>query len=88
MTIFGGRQKCENKLCCHLQQQQQQQGGGEEEEEEQHEDEEEEEEKEEEKEEEPNFDKKICGRMLTSCGMTRTSHCALHLRTTRAHYYT
>ena len=33
MTIFRGRQKCDNKLCCHLQQQQQQQKEEEEEEE-------------------------------------------------------
>ena len=32
-----------------------------------------------------NFDKKMCGRMLTSYGMTRTSHSALRLRTSRAH---
>ena len=24
-------------------------------------------------------DKTMCGKMVTSCGMTRTSHCALHL---------
>ena len=42
-------------------------------------------EEEEEEEDAPNFDKKMCGRMLTSCGMTRSSHCALRLRTSRAH---
>ena len=57
MTIFRGRQKCDNKLCCHLQQQQKE---GEEEEEE------EEEKEEEEEEDAQNFDKKMCGRMLTS----------------------
>ena len=58
MTIFRGRQKCDNKLCCHLQQQQKE---GEEEEEQQQQQYEEEEE-----EDAQNFDKKMCGRMLTS----------------------
>ena len=31
------------------------------------------------------FDKKMCGRMLTSSSMTRAPHCALRLRTSRAH---
>ena len=57
MTIFGGRQKCDNKLCCHLQQQQQKEGEDEEEEQQQYEEEEE---------DAQNFDKKMCGRMLTS----------------------
>ena len=45
-----------------------------------------------EEEHEQKCDKKMCGRMVTSYGMTRTSHCALHLRartgdmnTTNAH---
>ena len=37
MTIFWGRQKCDNKLCCHLQQQQQKEGEEEEEDEEEEE---------------------------------------------------
>ena len=87
---FWGWQKCDNKLCCHLQQEE-----GEEEEQQQQQHEEEEEEEAEEEEEEAGAeaeeehaqkcDKKMCGRMLTSCGMTRTSHCALRLRTSRAH---
>ena len=64
MTIFRGRQKCDNKLCYHLQQQQKE--GEEEEEQQQQQYEEEEEEDEEEEEEAQNFDKKMCGRMLTS----------------------
>ena len=56
MTIFRGRQKCDNKLCCHLQQQQKE--GEEEEQQQQYEEEEEE--------DAQNFDKKMCGRMLTS----------------------
>jgi len=27
----------------------------------------------------------MCGKMVTSCGMTRTSHCALHLRARAEH---
>ena len=30
-------------------------------------------------------DKKMCGTMLTSCGMTRTSHCALQMRAPAEH---
>ena len=30
-------------------------------------------------------DKKMCGKMDTICGMTRTSHCALHLRARAEH---
>ena len=37
MTILRGRQKCDNKLCCHLQQQQQKEGEEEEDEEEEEE---------------------------------------------------
>ena len=59
MTIFRGRQKCDNKLCCHLQQQQKE---GEEEEQQQ----EEEEDDDEEEEDAQKFDKTMCGRMLTS----------------------
>ena len=70
MTIFRGRQKCDNKICCHLQQQQEEDDDDDDEEEE---------------EEAQKCDKKMRGRMLTGCGMTRTSHCALHLRTSRAH---
>ena len=85
MMIFKGRQKCDNKLCCHLQQQQE----GEEEQNEEEEEEEEEEEAgagaEAEEEHARKCDKKMCGRMLTSCGITRTSHCALLLCTSRAH---
>ena len=58
MTIFRGRQKCDNKLCCHLQQQQKE--GEEEEEQEQQQ------QYEEEEEDAQNFDKTMCGRMLTS----------------------
>ena len=61
------------------QQQQQQQHEEEEEEQQQHEEEEEEEKH------TQHFDNKMCGRMLTGCGLTRTSHCALRLRTSRAH---
>ena len=77
---FKGRKKCDNKLCCHLQQE-------EEEEEEEVEKEQHEEEEEEEAEEKhtQNFDKKMCRLMLTSCGLTRTSHCALRLLTSRAY---
>ena len=88
MTIFRGRQKCDNKLCCHLQQQQE---GEEEQKEEDEEEEEEEQQQQHEEEEEAEeqhaqiFDKKMCGRMLTSSGMTRISHYALRLRTRRAH---
>ena len=60
MTIFRGRQKCDNKLCCHLQQQQK------EGEEEQQQQEEEEDDDDEEEEDAQKFDKTMCGRMLTS----------------------
>ena len=30
-------------------------------------------------------DEKMCGKMVTSCGMKRTSHCALHLRAGAEH---
>ena len=53
-----------------------------EEEEEEEEEEEQEQEQEQEQQEEKNAqtcDKTMCGKMVTSCGMTRTSHCALHL---------
>ena len=85
---FWGWQKCD-----HLQQEEGEEEEEEEEEEQQqqqHEEEEEEEEEagagaEAEEEHAQKCDKKMCGRMLTSCGMTRTSHCALRLRTSRAH---
>ena len=62
------------------QQQQQQQQQQQEQEQEEHEQEQEQEQEEEEEEHAQKCDKKICGTMVTSCGMTRTSHCALHLR--------
>ena len=75
MTIFRGRQK--------LQQQEEEEEGEEEQNEEEEEEEQQQQQHEEEEEEAEekhaqNFDKKMCGRMLTSCGLRRTSHCALH----------
>ena len=47
--------------------------------------EEEEQEQEQEQEQAQKCDKKMCGKMVTSCGMTRTSHCALPLRARTEH---
>ena len=60
-----------------LQQQQKQ-------EEEEDEEEEQEQEQEQQEEERPQTcDKKICGKMVTRCGMTRTAHCSAPARTRR-----
>ena len=91
---FWGWQKCD-----HLQQEEGEEEEEEQQQQQQQQQHEEEEEEEVEEEEEAGAgagaeaeeehaqkcDKKMCGRMLTSCGMTRTSHCALRLRTSRAH---
>ena len=74
MTIFRGRQKCDNNLCCQVRKRKQQQ-----------QQEEEEQEEEEEEEHAQQCAKKMCGRMVTCCGMTRTSHCALHMRARAGH---
>ena len=75
MTIFRGRQKCDNNLCCQVRKRKQQQ----------QQEEEEQEEEEEEEEHAQQCAKKMCGRMVTCCGMTRTSHCALHMRAHAGH---
>ena len=67
------------------QQQQEQEHEQEQQQQQQQEQEQEQQQEQQQEEQEQNCDQKMCGTMATSCGMTRTSHCALHLRAPAEH---